>query len=82
MNEPAQIEAANDQTEAYFEIYRVHQMQLTKLLWAGGEWRWRFCSPGGKTIAASAGYDTSDKCLDAVHALQGGAGRSRIHQLP
>ena len=77
-----QREPDNDQSEAYFEVYRVYQTQLTKLLWAGGEWRWRFCSPSGKTIAASSGYHTSEQCLDAVRALQGGAGTATIHQLP
>jgi uncharacterized protein YegP (UPF0339 family) len=73
---------ANDQTEWYFEIYRVPETQLSATFWSGGDWRWRFCAPDGKTIAAGVGYDTGEKCRAAVTALLHHASKATIYALP
>ena len=61
---------AHDQSEAYFEVYRVAETQVTSTRWIGGEWRWRLCSPSGAINALSAAYKTSDQCIEAVAALR------------
>lgn len=64
--------------EPYFEIYRAERVSLTSILFSGGDWRWRFCSPSGRPIAVSAGYPNERECAAAVAALQSGAGAARV----
>ena len=64
--------------EAYFEIYRSDRVNLTSILFSGGDWRWRFCGPDGKPVASGAGYVTEQACTDAVAALRAGAGSAKI----
>jgi uncharacterized protein YegP (UPF0339 family) len=71
---------ANDRSEAYFEIYQMHETHVSATRWVGGEWRWRFCTAGGRTIASSCGYDTAEKCNAAAAALRRDAGAAEIFQ--
>lgn len=66
--------------EAYFEIYRADRVNLTSILFSGGDWRWRFCGPDGKPVASGAGYVTERACANAVAALRAGAGSARVRQ--
>ncbi len=64
--------------EAYFEIYFAERVNLTSILFSGGDWRWRFCSAAGTPIAASAGYASESACAAAVATLRGSAGTARV----
>ena len=73
--------AANDPLGMYFEVYCSREVQLTTLLWGGGEWRWRFCSSSGAIMASSSGYANKRDCLKAIEALRGGAGIAKVNQV-
>lgn len=64
--------------EAYFEIYRAERVNLTAILFSGGDWRWRFCASDGKPIASGGGYVTEQACVDAVAALRDGASSAKV----
>jgi len=66
--------------EAYFEIYRTDRVNLTSILFSGGDWRWRFYASDGKPVASGAGYVTERACMNAVAALRAGAGSARVRQ--
>lgn len=61
-----------------FEIYRADEVRLTSILFSGGDWRWRFRSGSGVTIATSVGYASERECAAAVAALRGGAGSALV----
>lgn len=64
--------------DAYFEIYRADRVNLTSILFSGGDWRWQFCAPDGTPIAASAGYGSQGECANAVATLRNGAASAEI----
>lgn len=64
--------------EAWFEIYRAERVKLTSILFSGEDWRWRFCSSAGLTIASGAGFRTEGECIAAVDALRRNAGTARV----
>ncbi|NML04161.1 DUF1508 domain-containing protein [Sphingomonas sp. G-3-2-10] len=64
--------------EPYFEIYRAERVSLTAILFSGGDWRWRFCSASGQSIAVSSGYASQRACEAAVSALRSGAGAATV----
>jgi uncharacterized protein YegP (UPF0339 family) len=64
--------------EAWFEIYRAERVTLTSILFSGEDWRWRFCSNAGLTIASGAGFRTEGECIAAVDALRRNAGAARV----
>ena len=66
--------------EAYFEIYRTDRVNLTSILFSGGDWRWRFVAPDGEQVAGGAGYVTERACADAVAVLRAGAGSAKVRQ--
>lgn len=65
-------------SEPYFEIYHAERVSLTSILFSGGDWRWRFCSASGQSIAVSSGYASVRACAAAVAALRGGAGAATV----
>lgn len=60
----------------YFEVYRAERVSLTSILFSGEDWRWRFCTPDGETIAGSEGYASEEACRRAVELLQSEAGQA------
>lgn len=68
--------------EAYFEIYRAECVMLTSILFSGEDWRWRFCSSAGLTVASGSGFRTEGECTAAVDALRRGAGTARVRGTP
>ncbi len=77
--EPASLLRINEPAdEAYFEIYRADRVSLTSILFSGGDWRWRFCAPNGRSIADSVGYGSERECANAVEALRAGARAATI----
>jgi len=69
-------EAANDQTGAWFEIYRAPAFPAAT--GRGDEWGWRLRAADGQIMAASAPHDFLEKCRSAVAALQAFAAGARI----
>jgi uncharacterized protein YegP (UPF0339 family) len=63
---------------AYFEIFYAEAVSVTSILFSGGDWRWRFCSEAGATIAEGEGYSSQRACAAAVAALCSGAGKATI----
>jgi uncharacterized protein YegP (UPF0339 family) len=57
----------------YFEIYQAGRVRLTSILFSGEDWRWRFCSQAGRTLASGGGYGTERECIEAVEALRAGS---------
>lgn len=68
--------------EPYFEIYCTERVSLTSILFSGGDWRWRFCSASGESIAVSGGYASEPACAAAVAALRSGAGAATVRGSP
>src|SRR3546814_7319086 len=54
----------------YFEVYRAPFVRLTSTLSGGGDWRLRFCRPGGIVVAASQGYPTDTRSEEHTSELQ------------
>lgn len=82
-DEPGSRTACADQDlrpgeQAYFEIYRADRVKLTSILFSGEDWRWRFCSGAGLTIASGDGFGTERECTAAVNALRTEAGGARV----
>lgn len=66
--------------EMYFEVYRAERVSVTSILFAGGDWRWRFCKADGLMVASSDGYASESMCRQAVEALQQNAGTAALHE--
>jgi uncharacterized protein YegP (UPF0339 family) len=64
--------------QAYFEIYRADRVKLTSILFSGEDWRWRFCSGAGLTIASGGGFRSEGECAAAVDALRLRAGTAPV----
>ena len=65
-------------SSSYFDVYRADRVSLTSTLSSGGDWRWRFKTPSGATIAGSEGYLSEAECILAVDALRRDAGASAL----
>ncbi|AQR72795.1 DUF1508 domain-containing protein [Sphingomonas sp. LM7] len=66
------------EAQAYFEIYRADRIKLTSVLFSGEDWRWRFCSGAGLTVASGDGFGSERECVAAVNALRTGAGTASV----
>src|SRR3546814_14397655 len=65
----------------YFEVYRAPFVRLTSTLSGGGDWRWRFCRPGGIVVAASQGYPTETECRHSIAMLACGAANAVVRDV-
>ena len=85
-NEAGKRTACADQdlhtaNETWFEIYRAERVKLTSILFSGEDWRWRFCTKPGFTIASGSGFNTESECIAAVDALRTGAGSAHVRNI-
>jgi uncharacterized protein YegP (UPF0339 family) len=65
----------------YFDVYHAESMQLTSLLWVGGDWRWRLCTENGKILAAGGGFADEAACMAAVDALRRNASCAGVRRV-
>lgn len=77
---PTALASVAAERQMYFEVYRADRINLTSILFSGGDWRWRFCKADGVMVAGSEGFASEAMCRQAVEALQQHAGTASLHE--
>ena len=63
---------------SYFSIYRAASVNVTSVLFAGGDWRWRLTDQEGAILVEAGGYRSEAHCRAAVAILRARAGRATV----